>query len=280
MKNSPFFWAFLIVVAVAAALYWQFSRIHIPPPMPTVEPQPLPVPAPPGELPISHPVVEPSPETREGRPDLDLTTPLPELHQADGRMAGILAKLFGTGGVEKYFILDNFIQRFVIMVDTLPQKEMPETRLPVRAVPGKFKVMVGEGDLVIDPANYRRYTPFIRLGEAVDQKALVTVYSHFYPLFQQAYENLGYPHGYFNDRLIEVIDHLLAAPVLEEPIRLVQSKIRYQFVDPKLEAFSAGWKILIRTGPENAERIKGILREYRVLLTALEKNEPPSGENR
>ena len=86
-------------------------------------------------------------------------------------------------------------------------------------------------------------------------------------MFQQSYQTLGYPDGYFNDRLIEVIDHLLATPVVKDPIRLIQPKALYLFADPALEALSAGRKILIRTGPTNAERIKKILREYRTLLT-------------
>ena len=75
--------------------------------------------------------------------------------------------------------------------------------------------------------------------------------------------NLGYPHGYFNDRLIEVIDHLLTAPVVSEPIGLVQPKALYQFADPDLEDLSAGRKILVRTGPANAARIQEILRQFR-----------------
>ena len=47
---------------------------------------------------------------------------------------------------------------------------------------------------------------------AADTKQVARIYFHFYPLFQQAYENLGYPQKYFNDRLIEVIDDMLKAP--------------------------------------------------------------------
>jgi len=39
--------------------------------------------------------------------------------------------------------------------------------------------------------------------QLVDAKKLVSVYVHLYPLFQQAYVGLGYPDGYFNDRLVQ-----------------------------------------------------------------------------
>jgi len=59
---------------------------------------------------------------------------------------------------------------------------------------------------------------------AADAKQLTRVYFHFYPLFQQAYENLGYPSQYFNDRLIEVIDDMLKAPDVQGPIELIQPR--------------------------------------------------------
>jgi hypothetical protein len=43
----------------------------------------------------------------------------------------------------------------------------------------------------------------------------------------------------------------------------VQPKTLYQFADPDLEDLSAGRKILVRTGPENAARTREILRQYR-----------------
>jgi len=37
-------------------------------------------------------------------------------------------------------------------------------------------------------------------------------------LFQQSYEDLGYPGQYFNDRLVEVIDDMLKTPDVQGPI--------------------------------------------------------------
>ena len=61
--------------------------------------------------------------------------------------------------------------------------------------------------LTIDPTNYQRYTPLVRMLAALDTQQVVAVYKRLYPLFQEAYEGLGYPNAYFDDRLIEVIDH-------------------------------------------------------------------------
>ena len=59
------------------------------------------------------------------------------------------------------------------------------------------------------------------------------------------------------------IDDLLAAPELVAPPELVQPKVLYEFAEPQLQSRSAGQKIMMRMGPENAKRVKAKLREIR-----------------
>jgi Protein of unknown function (DUF3014) len=92
---------------------------------------------------------------------------------------------------------------------------------------------------------------------------LASAYRHFYPLFQQAYVDLGYPDGYFNDRLVEVIDHLLATPEVAGPIKLTQPGVFYQYADPSIEERSTGQKLMIRLGSQNAAVVKEKLRALR-----------------
>ena len=87
----------------------------------------------------------------------------------------------------------------------------------------------------ISPKNTARYMPYARLAGMVNTEKLVELYLRFYPLFQQSYEELGYPNKYFNDRVIEVIDNLLAAPDIKEPVKLLQPKIVYVYADSDLE---------------------------------------------
>jgi len=51
----------------------------------------------------------------------------------------------------------------------------------------------------------------------------------------------------------------------------VRPKVFYQFADPELEALSAGQKILIRIGPDQAARVKGRMAELRQALATLKK---------
>ena len=103
-----------------------------------------------------------------------------------------------------------------VTVDNLPGAKLPRKQLSTRPVPGRFGVS-GEGDtLYLSPGNFSRYTPFVQLVESVDTEPLVSLYVEIYPLFQQAYEELGYPSAYFNDRLIDVMGREEADFMLSE----------------------------------------------------------------
>ena len=60
----------------------------------------------------------------------------------------------------------------------------------------------------------------VRLIRTLDTNLLVSTYTRYYPLLQTAYEDLEHPPQYFNDRVIEVIDHLLTTPDLQRPVAL------------------------------------------------------------
>jgi hypothetical protein len=134
---------------------------------------------------------------------------------------------------------------------------------PAKPPAGEF-VTSGSGDsVVLGAANFARYAPWVDLVDSLDADETAALYRRLYPQFQKAYEDLGNPDGYFNDRAIEVIDHLLATPEPPETIALVRPNVLYEFADPALEAESAGRKLLLRMGPGNAARVKMKLRDIR-----------------
>jgi hypothetical protein len=46
----------------------------------------------------------------------------------------------------------------------------------------------------------------------------------------------------------------------------VQPKVVWEYADPRLEALPAGQKVLLRMGPENADRVKARLAAIRRLV--------------
>jgi hypothetical protein len=177
------------------------------------------------------------------------------------------ADLIGQKAMLAFLQLDDFPRRFVATVDNLSREQAPATVWPVNPTPGRFKTEEREGGALISADNALRYAPFVQFVESVDAARAVDLYLRMYPLLQQAYEDLGFPGRYFNDRLLQVIDQLLATPAATYPIKVhltevkgpipsVRPWVRYQFADPALEALSAGQKILLRVGPVNEHRLK------------------------
>lgn len=249
-------WLLVVVAAMALGgyVYWRQST--------------KPVPAPPARPPVA----QPAPEPKAAEPEHPLAeaepAQLPALDDSDATLVVALSGVLGQKQVAEFFHLNAMVRRFVATIDNLPREKVAQKLMPVKPTAGRFATAGEEGSAVISPDNARRYAPALKLAEAADPKKLVAVYVHFYPLFQQAYAELGYPNAYFNDRLVQVIDHLLSAPEVRGPVRLVRPKVMYQFADPDLEALSAGHKIMVRMGAENAARLKARLREIRSELAA------------
>jgi len=256
--KSPFVWlALLAVVGVGTLYYWKNLREAPPaPPPPAVAKAPEAAPEAPSPPAIEHPIPEAPPPAK----------PLPPLAESDATAQEALAKLFGAESLAKAFNTDGAIRRFVATVDNLPRKTTAARLMPVKPVAGGFAVEGSGNDATMGAQNALRYRPYIVAMEGVEAKRLVATYAQLYPLFQAAYQELGYPNGYFNDRLIVAIDDMLAAPDVASP-RLAQPKVLYEFADPALEGLSAGQKILVRMGPENAKRVKDKLRAIRRELT-------------
>lgn len=253
--KKVFFWS-VPVLAMVGALFLYFS------PSGQKHPAPLLQAAPPSPSPsIRYPID--TPETNQEQ--------LPILSESDGPVRDALRGLISKD-LEKFLNLDGIIHRFVATIDNLPREKVSLRLLPIKPVRGLL-VTAGTGEnLALSAQNAARYRPYVRLAEATPTAALVAVYKRFYPLFQEQYENLGYPGEYFNDRLVEVIDHLLETPELEGML-LIQPRVLYEFSDPRLESLSAGQKILLRMGSENAGEVKAKLREIRLAVVSKPSSE-------
>jgi hypothetical protein len=193
--------------------------------------------------------------------------PLPPLDDSDQYFAMQLTDLFGSQ-LEKMLADEALIEKFVATVDNLPRHKIAERIRPIKSAPGAFIVDSDDAGETyeLSPENYERYEYFVNLFTNADTATLLDTYRRFYPLLQEAYVNLGYPDGYFNDRLVEVIDDLLDTPLVDGPIELKRPHVMYEYADPKLEALSSGQKLLLRTGPDQSQAIRNKLTEMRALL--------------
>lgn len=266
---GPWLAILAVLIAIAAGVYVYFTPPSLPL-GPLVAPRTEALPAPetptPMEPAIRHPITSVQAEPGD-------VPPLPDFAGSDEVMQNLLANLLGRDSFFQLFHPNEIVRRFVVTVDNLPREKMNYGLSPVKPVKGMISTGASGDGAVISPENASRYAPYVRAIEAVDTRKLATLYVRFYPWFQQEYRTLGYPSGAFNDRVIQTIDDLLATPDVRGPIALTQSKVLYEFADAGLEARSAGQKVLLRMGSENAARVKAKLRDLRRALTGAGVNE-------
>jgi hypothetical protein len=250
--RKPIWWAAGAVILISAAVLffsWRAHRLsHLPAVTATTVAPEATVPA----------IRNPLPEASGGA-----TPALPALDESDAPLHDALGDLMGKPAVDRIFKPELLVRHIVVSIDNLSRRHLAVELRPTKPLAGSFIATGNDQQGTIDVANFQRYVPYVQSVQALDMKRLAALYVRFYPLFQQAYQSLGYPNGYFNDRLVLTIDNLLAAPDITTDIALVRPNVMFQFADPKLEDLSAGQKLMLRMGPSNAAIIKAKLRELR-----------------
>jgi len=200
-------------------------------------------------------------------PDSPIPQALPALDGSDELALNELVALLGQPFVQKHLVPKELVRHLVVTIDNLPRKKVAGTMNPVVPIAGQINDQ-SEVATALTPAQYARYDEFVQGVVAVDSKQLTATYFKLYPLFQDAYKSLGYPNGYFNDRLVAVIDNLIATPYAKQPVELINGPGIYQFADPALESLSAGQKIIVRIGPDNGAKLRAKLKELRALVAS------------
>jgi hypothetical protein len=255
----------VVFAVVAAGIYLVQRAMH-----PVASPTPLATPAPAQTAPqparassvIQHPIAE-----ANASPASASTAALPPLMDSDASVREALQGMIHGGNLGA-LLQSQIISRVVATVDALPHQSMGSTNiLPLRTPAGTMLTEQANGAILLSARNAERYAPYMTVLNDVDPHALVAWYKHNYPLFQEAYRELGYPRGYFNDRLIVAIDDMLAAPDVHDPVAVVRAGARYHFADPQWQSLSNGQKLMLRLGPSNEEQFKAKLRMIRTLLT-------------
>lgn len=208
--------------------------------------------------------------------------------------AAVAKALGGKKSLLRWFYLDPLARRLVASVDGLGNKDAPSELWLLRPASGEIKLAKSgqqPDTQLIKRANSQRYARFVQWIAHTDNAKLLALYARMYPLLQQTYVDLGHPEGYFNDRVIAVIDLMLATPNAKPPLRVQPAsaaklpakasatglqRARYEFSDPALESLATGQKLLLRMGTQNAALLKLKLKALRSGLIKLGQ-EPKKG---
>lgn len=266
----------LVLIALLAYQLLGTSPKTVPPPEPPVllEPEPPLVEQPPAvaqpvapdfEAPIQEQKPKVPPVAKE--PVESQQASLPELDASDPVVRELAEEVAVPPVIDQLFVPEELVRKITVFVDALSKGDVMKKDVGSLAPKGKFIAdKVSDKVYTLNPDSYQRYDAFTTAFVELNTKALVSAYQRIEPLFDEAYDELGYPDGRFRDALTKAMRLLKQTPILDEEIQLIRPSVMYKFADAELEALSAAQKQLIRMGPDNSRKILAKLAEIEAAL--------------
>jgi hypothetical protein len=257
--------AVVLIVVIGAVLFWPADK-----PIEPVAPVDVPVTTLPDVEPLPMPEEEPMEEEPQEVPELEVEPePIPEpepVDISDGAVKTELLKLSDYGELARLLVNDDLLQRFVITTNNLADEELPANHQVLTKPEQTFRTFQQAGKEWIDPASYKRYTPYVDVLESLEPESLGQLYQEYKPAINNIFAEISSPGQDFDETLIEAIDLLLDTPEVPVPVEVYTDSVMFKFKDQRLEELAAPQKQLLRTGPENMRRIKAKLREVRTAI--------------
>lgn len=224
----------LIAIAAGAAWIWLRPGETLPPPAP--------------------PVVDST------APAMEEPFVLPPLGASDAAVRKLVTALSAHPQLATWLVTDDLARRFVEAVVDLSRGSSPAPAMEVLIPEEPFSVEHSGDRLVVGPESYRRYNLLADVFTSIDTEGAARAYRQLLPLFQEAYQELGYSDGSFQEVLARAVDNLLSVQVPAGPVEVKEAVGRYVYSDPALESLTPAEKHLLRLGPENARQVQAKLR--------------------
>ena len=214
-------------------------------------------------------------------------TPLPKLNDSDVVLRNEITSLNLLGALAGKLTPDEIIRKSVRAIYNLSKGNVVQQYRPLEGPAKQFNaVATGKstpiasseviGEFIETPtyqmgaANFQRYQPYVELINRAPLDSAVQLYRAYYPLLQQAYEELGEGPSDFNQVVIDTLTNLLATPEPKQEPILIRTSVLYKYLDPALERLPNSQKLMLRLGTENRASVKLKLKELKSLLERTE----------
>lgn len=185
--------------------------------------------------------------------------PLPSLDESDPAVARSLEQHQWTG-LSGLLADDFIIRKTVRAVVAAANGEWVYQHRPIAPPASPFEAAKDGDTLRIAPANFARYEPYIDALVSVDAFTAAKMYTQYYPLFEEAYGELGLQQGNFHGAVLKALALVENAPAHDDA-ELIQPSVAYKFKNAEIEGLPQIQKLLIRMGPENQTRLQAWLAE-------------------
>ena len=215
--------AIVVVLLLAGGVYYYFNAqeaaqsevievVELPDPIPS---EPLQT-----EAPIPETIVEAEPVIVEEAVIVPQVEPLPTLSDSDEFVNQKAIEMADGMKIEPLMVEKDLVRHFVVFVDNLAQGQIARKVSPLKAPNQVFTVSEITNKTYLNPDSYHRYDLYADFISGLNEEQLTKTYQELTPLLGEAFKELGYGDMDFNDRMVEAIDIMLDAPIIDTPIEL------------------------------------------------------------
>lgn len=274
--SKPVRWIFsvlgiLLFVSGAIALYF-----YLQPKPPTPKPESVIAPEP--ALPIvatelePQRVKEPEPEAKPIESQAPVQNPLPRLNESDKPVLQALAQRSLDKRLLSYLVSDEIVRKAVRAVSNLSEGQVVKEYRPLVSPSGQLSVsMIGMSNeqrrYELSTDNYSRYQDHLKLLAWISPESAAEFYMEYFPLLQQAYDELGLREPSFYVVTQEALDNILSDSAIPQYAPLVSPSVMYQFEQKEFESESGIQKLLWRMGKEQAQILRSWVEKFKSALS-------------
>jgi hypothetical protein len=161
-----------------------------------------------------------------------------------------------------WFDFKHIIRKYLVIMNDISQNQIIYKHRKFLKLPKEIVVKKDSHGLYLAKESYDRFNRLADAIASIDTQKGIDLYMTFKPLFEQVFEEFGYPEEYnLEDIFLKAAASVLNAPRQKGRIAVVRHSLRYKFADKNLEALNDVEKLMLRMGPENTKKIQEKLRQ-------------------
>ena len=190
---------------------------------------------------------------------------LPSLVNSDAMLREFVSQLSRHPLLARFLATKDLVRGVTLAIVQIGDGRTPAAPLAVLRPPVRLEIGPGTSGKV-DPQNFARWDTAVRALHSIPAADAAQVYVNVKPLFDEAYRELGYPSGDFDEAIVKAIRMLKATPDVPQDLLLLKRDGYFEHEDAALRSLPPAQKQLILMGPANRRLVLAWLQQIAATL--------------
>ena len=190
---------------------------------------------------------------------------LPALANSDVMLRELVAQLSQHPTLARFLATRGLVRSVTLSIVQIGDGRTPAQPLAVLRPPTRLEVSGADAGRV-ESSSFVRWESVVRALNSIPARDAAQVYVNVKPLFDEAYRELGYPDGDFDQALAKAIRMLQATPQPAGDLSVLRREGYFEHEDPAFRSLPPVQKQLLLMGPENRARILAWLSQLAATL--------------